>query len=277
VGYYSAPSGFSKIQPGKNLDKAMFSKNGTNAFEASLWYEGFWRTQDYSGREFPKVTTTLTPVFPVNRNGTQVIADLLPVEVNCPELYMFGGHKNDVVELCKVSGIACEWKLKNASQVIGTFDHPTDSACSFTATTAGKNTIQLVVGGKVVWEKPTEILDLKSRATWGAKPVDMAHMDGTMPSIAGATFHHSANTNDGIAEIQRIQNEHQANEIYYFTHENWGDIAYHFVMTKDGTVYVGRELEAAPGSAGGRTRSAACRDRGARRAASGRDVAARGA
>ena len=81
VGYYSAPSGFSKIQPGKNLDKAMFSKNGTNAFEASLWYEGFWRTQDYSGREFPHVTTTLTPVFPVNRNGTQVIADLLPVDI----------------------------------------------------------------------------------------------------------------------------------------------------------------------------------------------------
>lgn len=81
VGYYSVPSGFSKIQPGKNLDKAMFSKNGTNAFEASLWYEGLWKTQDYSGREFPKVTTTLTPVFPGNRIGTQVIAKLLPVDI----------------------------------------------------------------------------------------------------------------------------------------------------------------------------------------------------
>jgi hypothetical protein len=81
VGYYSVPSGFSKIQPGKNLDKAMFSKNGTNAFEASLCYEGLWKTQDYSGREFPKVTTTLTPVFPVNRTGAQVIANLLPVDV----------------------------------------------------------------------------------------------------------------------------------------------------------------------------------------------------
>ena len=176
---------------------------------------------------------------------------LPPVEVNCPELYMFSGHSGDKVELCKSSGITCEWKLKNANPVIGAFDHPTDSACSFTATAPGMNTIQLVVGGKVAWEKPTQILDLKSRSTWGAKPVDMAHMDGTMPLIAGVTFHHSANTNDGISEIQRIQNAHQANGIYNFTHENWGDIAYHFVMTKDGAVYVGRDLEAAPGSTGG--------------------------
>jgi len=175
---------------------------------------------------------------------------LLPVEVNCPELYMFAGHTGDKVELCKASG-TCEWMLKTATPAIGTFDHPTDLACSFTATTKGKNTIQLVMGGNVVWEKPTEILDLQSREAWGAKPVDMAHMDGTMPSIAGATFHHSANTNDGIAEIQRIQNQHQANGIYYFTHENWGDIGYHFVMSKNGTLYVGRELEAAPGDTGG--------------------------
>jgi len=183
--------------------------------------------------------------------------NLLPVEVNCPELYMFSGHSGDKVELCKVSGITCEWKLKNAAPVIGLFDHPTDTGCSFTATAPGKNALQLVIGGTVVWEKTTEILVLKSRSDWGANPVDMTGMSGTMAPINGVTYHHSGNTNDGVAEIQRIQNEHQARGLPYSLpvmlggHENWGDIGYHFIMEKSGTVYTGRELESAPGSPGG--------------------------
>ena len=195
---------------------------------------------------------------------------LLPVELNCPELYMFSGHSGDKVELCKVAGIACEWKLKNANPVIGTFDHPTDSACSFTATAPGKNTIQLVVGGKVAWEKTTEILDLKSRATWGPEAVVLSEMSGVMRApptppgtgtpitqIFNLTYHHSANAGDGVTEIQRIQRAHKAEGLPYSLpealggHEKWGDIGYHFVLTKDGTVYEARKLEAAPGSPGG--------------------------
>ena len=192
---------------------------------------------------------------------------LVPVAVSCPELYMFSAHSGDKVDLCKVSAITCEWKLKTAVPAIGAFDHPTDSACSFSATAPGKNTIQLVVGGKVAWEKPTEVLDLKSRAAWGAEPVDMSGMSGVMrdppgtgtplTSILGLTYHHAGNTGDGIAEIQHIQQEHKAEGIPYSFpikfggHENWGDIGYHFVMAKDGTVYEARQLEAAPGSPGG--------------------------
>ncbi len=214
----------------------------------------------------------LTPAFTTNPTGNtahseQVTLRLLPVEVNCPELYMFSGHSGDKVELSKVSGIVCEWKLKTAVPAIGTFNHPADSACSFTATAPGKNAIQLLVGGNVAWEKPIEVQDLKARTAWGAEAVDMSGMSGVMRNppttgppltqILGVTYHHSANAGDGVAEILRIQREHKAEGFPYNLpvilggHENWGDIGYHFVMTKDGTVYVGRELEAAPGTFGG--------------------------
>jgi hypothetical protein len=176
--------------------------------------------------------------------------NLLPVEVNCPELYMFGGHKNDVVELCKVSGITCQWKLKDLSPVIGTFDHPTDSACSFTATAPGKNIIQLLIGGNVVWEKPTEILRIKSRADWGA--VAAKTHTQTMPTIQNITLHHTSNTGTGWAEMQRIQNLHMSLFPYnLFGGKDFDDIGYHLIMDKNGDVFEGRKIEGAPGLLGG--------------------------
>ena len=176
---------------------------------------------------------------------------LLPMEVNCPELYMFSGHTGDKVELCKASG-TCEWKLKSASPAIGTFDHPTDLACSFTATTPGKNTIQLVMGGKVVWEKPTEIIDIVTRAAWGAV-APKAHTQ-TIPDFQHVTLHHTSNTNTGAAEMQRIQKLHMGLFPYnlpFSGGKNFDDIGYHFIMDKAGVVYEGRQLEAAPGTPGG--------------------------
>lgn len=143
-----------------------------------------------------------------NAYPSQVSVGFLPMIVNCPELYMFSGHSGDKVALCQAAGV-CEWKLKNASPVIGVFNYPTNLTSNFTATTHGKNTIQLVMDGNVVWERPTEILDLKSRADWGAEAPDTTHMSGTMLTIEGVTYHHSGNTNDGVAEIQRIQREHK--------------------------------------------------------------------
>ena len=178
---------------------------------------------------------------------------LLPMEVNCPELYMFAGHTGDKVELCKASG-TCEWKLKSASPAIGTFDHPTDLACSFTATTKGKNTIQLVMGGNVIWEKPTEVIEIVTRAGWGAV-APKAHTY-TMPDFQHVTLHHTSNANTGAAEMQRIQQKHMSLFPYVmsfgpFKGLNFDDIGYHFIMDKAGVVYEGRQLEVAPGAPGG--------------------------
>lgn len=178
----------------------------------------------------------------------QYILRLLPVEVNCPELYMFGGHKNDVVELCKVSGITCEWKLKSAAPAIGTFDHPADTACSFTATTEGKNTIQLVMGGNIVWEKPIEIIKIISRAAWGA--VAPAGPMGTMPDIQHLTLHHTSKAGaTGAAEMQRVQNLHM--RPWWLAGKGFDDIGYHLIMDRSGEVYEGRQIEGAPGKIDG--------------------------
>ena len=184
--------------------------------------------------------------------GGSITLSLLPIEVNCPELYMFSGHKNDVVTLSKASGITCEWRLKNSSPAIGTFDHPADLACSFTATAPGKNTIQLVIGGKVAWEKPTEVLDIVGRATWGAYAADTSKLT-TMPNLEGITIHHSSNTADGAAEVLRIQDMHMQKSLIYWSlpGDGWADISYNFLMDKAGTVYMGRELETAPGKLDG--------------------------
>ena len=187
------------------------------------------------------------------KNGGKVEILRLPMEVNCPELYMFSGHTGDKVELCKASG-TCEWKLKSASPAIGTFDHPTDLACSFTATTKGKNTIQLIMDGNVVWEKPTEVIEIVTRAGWGAVAPN-AHTQ-TMPDFQHVTLHHTSNANTGAAEMQRIQQKHMSLFPYFmsfgpFKGLNFDDIGYHFIMDKAGVVYEGRQLEVAPGAPGG--------------------------
>ncbi|MES2735651.1 MAG: choice-of-anchor D domain-containing protein [Verrucomicrobiota bacterium] len=195
------------------------------------------------------------PKRPSWSSDTTITTFLVPVALNCPELYMFGGHTNDVVELCKVGGIPCEWKFKNPTPVIGTFDHPTDTACSFTATTSGKNTIQLVVGGNVVWEKPTEVIEIVTRAGWGAVAPNAHTL--TMPDFQHVTLHHTSNANTGAAEMQRIQHMHMSLFPYVspydgpFQGKNFVDIGYHFIMDKAGVVYEGRQLEAAPGAPGG--------------------------
>lgn len=244
--------------------------SASGAFEPSeMWFSpkiapdgrGFSSNGILAAVDFPAYAQDGTPLpymesgVPLQINGQTVAATqhavlLLPVEVNCPELYMFRGNAKDVVMLCKASGFLCEWKLKNASPTIGTFDHPTDAACSFTATTPGKNTIQLIVGGKVAWEKPAEILDIISRATWGAHAADTSKMT-TTPTINGLTYHHSADASDGAAEVLNIQEYHMSLGWYGLVGNGWGDIGYHFVMDKAGNIYQGREPESTPGATGG--------------------------
>ncbi len=240
----------------------------------------WWEWAYFISREFNDGTTDLREIpssiwfhYPISMiNASGIIATqgdpegdfgtgavdhallLIPVEINCNEVYTFSGHPNDVLSLCKViSDIKCEWKLKNPGPVIGTFSQGNRLNCNFVPSAPGSNVIQLFVGGQLAWQKSIQVLDLKGRSTWSAQPIIAAHMDGTIPlPVEGVTFHHSGNTGDGVSELQRIQKEHQLLWPYYLWHkENFGDIAYHFVLTKNGALYVGRELEASPGSPGG--------------------------
>ena len=190
----------------------------------------------------------ISPEFKANKVVEEMV---FPLEVNAPTLYMFSGNTKDEVALCspRASGmVTCQWRLRNPAAAVGTFDQPTDLACKFTATSPGVNVIELVIDGAVVWEKDVEVLEIKSRASWGALPIELAHMSGAM-DIAGVTYHHTSNINTGPAEMRRIQRMHMGKG--FTLHDNWGDIGYHFVMDKDGTIYEGRQLESAPGSPGG--------------------------
>jgi hypothetical protein len=74
-----------------------------------------------------------------------------------------------------------------------------------------------------------------------------------MPNLEGITIHHSSNTADGAAEVLRIQDMHMQKSLIYWSlpGDGWADISYNFLMDKAGTVYMGRELETAPGKLDG--------------------------
>lgn len=182
-------------------------------------------------------------------DGMYTQVELIPMEVKANELYVFPGTP---VPLCKYNfGAPCQWKLKNLTPVVGTFDSPTNGNCTFTPTNPGTNTIQLLIDGAVVWEKPVEVLNLKDRASWGANAAIVSKLE-TMDEIKAITLHHSSNLGSGSSEIKRIQDMHMSNGFYSWDWSHrWGDIGYHFLLDKNGDVYTGREIENAPGQPGG--------------------------
>lgn len=98
---------------------------------------------------------------------------------------------------------------------------------------------QLFIYGVLRWQRPLEVLPIFPRNSWSAAEPDVGTMEG-MGSIARVTYHHSADTTDGAAEIRRIQIDHMSKPP---PEGPYSDIGYHFVMTKNGEVYAGRAIE----------------------------------
>jgi hypothetical protein len=82
-------------------------------------------------------------------------------------------------------------------------------------------------------ERELVMIEVRSRASWGANEPDADLPDHTVERI---TVHHTARPHDDTPmekKLQRWQNYHQS--------IGFGDIAYHMVIGADGTTYQGRE------------------------------------
>lgn len=80
------------------------------------------------------------------------------------------------------------------------------------------------------------LVDMISREQWGARPANGAFEEHTIERI---TIHHSddSGTTTGPALYRIWQGWHQ--------HLGWPDVAYHFIIGRDGQVYEGRPHQAA--------------------------------
>ena len=79
------------------------------------------------------------------------------------------------------------------------------------------------------------MIEVRSRASWGANEPDADLSDHTVETI---TVHHTARPHDDTPmeeKLQRWQNYHQS--------IGFGDIAYHMIIGADGTIYQGREYD----------------------------------
>ena len=201
-------------------------------------------------------------------------AIFVPVTPSAPEVYMFSGHQRDVVRLSAGTGsdLHCEWRMKDASPVLGQFASGDSGAWGSSAagTTAmfragmagdpnisghsrsqspGRNKMELWVEGVRVLEKPVEIVEIKPRSVWGAVPAQVEKLEG-MDAPNCVTLHHTAGNKFGAKEVLNIQKRHTDWGFYFLGGKNWGDIGYHFLLDPSDPdpkapvcLYEGRQLE----------------------------------
>ena len=84
-------------------------------------------------------------------------------------------------------------------------------------------------------EREMVTIEVRSRKSWGAAEADP---DLVSHDIDRLTVHHTARPHDGTPmeeKLQRWQSYHQS--------IGFGDIAYHMVVSADGTIYEGREYD----------------------------------
>ncbi len=163
----------------------------------------------------------------------------LRITPNVSQVYAFRGHEGDKFN-AEVFGPAydIEWRWKDTNPWEPTIEDYFLSKCEITPRYSNwEGTLQLYVDKRiVVCEKAVQILVLKDRSDWNAVAIKPEDFSGGMDELKALTIHHSSNSNDGPEEILRIQRRH-------INWNDWGDIGYHFVMTKDGILWEGRTLE----------------------------------
>jgi hypothetical protein len=237
------------------------------------WWADSWLITD-SGLALG-VALKLNPDGSEKEGEQAVTALLVPVTPTASEAYMLSGHEGDVLHLSAGAGsdLQCEWRLKDTSGAQGVFAKPGGQdwgakieACEavFRAGTSGnpnisgharaqspgKNILQLRISGLLVLEEPIEVLEIKPRSAWWARPPNLKSMEG-MSELRGITVHHSSSDMfSGVFEVNRIQIEHMGLLWHRFSHQRWADIAYHFLLDSKNPdplapldLYEGRQIE----------------------------------
>ncbi len=103
--------------------------------------------------------------------------------------------------------------------------------------TTGAKTARAVPG--VAWNGKAGSITLLEREQWGSRKEVSARLN-RMTRIQRVTIHHTAMLAAGTraanaAQIRAIQRRH-------ITGNGWGDLGYHFMIGRDGTVFEGRRL-----------------------------------
>jgi hypothetical protein len=127
-------------------------------------------------------------------------------------------------------------RLADAGITKGCNPPANDRYCPGAATTRGQMAVFLTRAlGLTPITPPVPALDLEvvSRAAWGAAPADRSKMHGH--TIELLTVHHAGDqtTTTGPARYRSWQSFHMS--------RGWGDLAYHYIIGVDGTVYEGRD------------------------------------
>jgi len=107
--------------------------------------------------------------------------------------------------------------------------------------TSGLDVVRQATDTTLATEPPsleTPVIEVISRSGWGAAPPTG---QGVRHTIERLTIHHTAGSQSAISLVPQRIRDYQAAHMG----NDWPDIAYHFLIDRDGNVYEGRSIDLA--------------------------------
>ncbi len=111
---------------------------------------------------------------------------------------------------------------------------PTSEVSSTAAATSGEETTTSRTTSTTTQPlRETVFLEIESRTVWGAEPPDRPLTEHRIDTI---TIHHTARPHDETPMSSRLQGWQR-----YHQSLGFGDVAYHMIISRDGTIYQARD------------------------------------